>query len=91
MLPSFKTSQHYNDGVRALKIKYTEKRMITAIIYTLNHEMIHAVQHIIQPCIRPKDEHIVYNMIGNGGNRFINEVYRIRKNSKWQKVIGGAI
>jgi hypothetical protein len=30
-------------------------------------------------------------MIGNGGNRFINEVYRIRKNSKWQKVIGGAI
>lgn len=90
MLPCFKTGQHYNNGIRPLKIKYTEKKMITAIIYTLNHEMIHAVQYLIHPCIRPKDEHIVYNMIGNGGNGFINELYGIRKNHKWQKVIGGA-
>ena len=90
MLPSFKTGQHYNNGRRRLNIKYTEKKMIKAIIYTINHEMIHAVQHIIQPCIRPKDERIVYNMIGNGHNKFINQLYGIPRNHKWQKVIGGA-
>jgi len=90
MLPAFTGSNHYNDGKDLLKVKYTEKKMMEAIMYTINHEIIHAVQDIVESCVHPATEYIVYNMIGNGYNGYFNKAYGIPKNPKWQKVIGGA-
>jgi hypothetical protein len=67
---------------------YPEDNMIEDIIYTLNHETIHAVHDQVEGINDAREtECIVYNMLGNGGNLFFHAFYGIQINTKWEKIL----
>jgi len=80
---------HDNDGIvpRHLFGRYTEDQIIKDVVYTINHEVIHLAQDILEDVELLEAEYIVYNMIGNGGNGGLNRYFNIKKNKKWEKII----
>lgn len=87
----FQRGGHRNNGTFSVNKNPTEKDVITDIIYTLNHEYIHALHHKLDKhsfiTDRKSTEYIVYYMIGNGGNNIFHWHYGIQKNANWEKII----
>jgi len=94
-LTSFDEGQHQNHNHET--IPCPTHRLIDVIIegitYTLTHELIHHFTNILAlEHVKSKPaERIVYYMIGNGGNEWFNEFFKIPEDKEWMKIIEGHI
>jgi len=92
--PAFTQGYHINTmagDYPLTQAQVTDDCIIDGIIYSIIHEAIHHCQ--IDAGYRKSSdiELQVYNMVGNGGNCYLNNYYHIARNLKWQRVIEGYI
>ncbi|NIU00389.1 MAG: hypothetical protein GWN01_05455 [Nitrosopumilaceae archaeon] len=85
-LRRFTNGLHRNDGFK-IDPDYNENKLIQDIIYTDIHETIHYVTYKELGKLGKPLEYIVYYMIGNGGNRFLNYFWKIPERKEWTQFL----
>ena len=59
---------------------------IARVNYNITHELLHMTQHEADQHDSLEQEKCIYAMIGNGGNEYFNEYYKIEKNPTIDKL-----
>jgi len=61
----------------------TDEGYIEDIIYTINHEFIHLISNRANRQKLKQGEYIVYYMLGNGGNNYFHDFFKIKRDLTW--------